>query len=133
MSTGSPDKQVNKNKHFTQAFRHACSGIWQVLMTERNMRFHLSASIVVIIMGFIFHITASNWLWILLAIFLVFTAEFMNTIAEGFCDMIVGHKFDVNVKKIKDVSAGGVLIAALFAVIVGLIIFVPRIMDLIGG
>ena len=104
-----------------------------VISKERNMRYHLAASVIVIICGLLLRVAAWEWLWLFLAIFTVFSAEFMNTVAESFCDLVVGHQFDFNVKKIKDVSAGGVLIAALFAVIVGLIIFIPRLMAVFGG
>ena len=126
MRMDSKDKhQVTKNHRLIQAMSHASQGIWMVISKERNMRYHLAASVIVIICGLL--------LWLFLAIFTVFSAEFMNTVAESFCDLVVGHQFDFNVKKIKDVSAGGVLIAALFAVIVGLIIFIPRLMAVFGG
>lgn len=126
MAMGSHDKyQTSKNHRLSQAMRHAWSGVWQVVSQERNMRYHIAASIIVIIVGLIFKIRAEQWLWLFLAIFTVFSAEFMNTVAESFCDLIVEKQYDIHVKKIKDVSAGAVLIAAFFAVVVGLIIFLP--------
>lgn len=134
MRIDSQDKhQVTKNHRLIQAMSHASQGIWMVISKERNMRYHLAASVIVIICGLLLRVAAWEWLWLFLAIFTVFSAEFMNTVAESFCDLVVGHQFDFNVKKIKDVSAGGVLIAALFAVIVGLIIFIPRLMAVFGG
>lgn len=134
MHMDSQDKhQVTKNHRLMQAMYHASRGIWAVVSKERNMRYHLAASVIVIICGLWLQVKAWEWLWLFLAIFTVFSAEFMNTVAESFCDLIVGHQFDLNVKKIKDVSAGGVLIAALFAVIVGFIIFIPRLIRVIGG
>lgn len=131
MNMDSPDKQTTKNHRLTQAMRHSIHGIWQVISQERNMRYHISASIIVVIAGLCLQLRPWEWLWLFLAIFTVFSAEFMNTVAETFCDLLVGHRFDLNVKKIKDVSAGAVLIAALFAVLVGLIIFGPRLLGLI--
>lgn len=134
MRMDSKDKhQVTKNHRLIQAMSHASQGICMVISKERNMRYHLAASVIVIICGLLLRVAAWEWLWLFLAIFTVFSAEFMNTVAESFCDLVVGHQFDFNVKKIKDVSAGGVLIAALFAVIVGLIIFIPRLMAVFGG
>ena len=133
MPMDSQDKhQTTKNHRLLQAMNHATHGMWMVISQERNMRYHLAASVIVIIAGFWLGVRPWEWLWLLLAIFSVFSAEFMNTVAESFCDLMVGHQFNVNVKKIKDVSAGGVLIAAIFAVIVGLIIFVPRLIEVFG-
>ena len=111
--------------------RHAIDGIIQVLREERNMRYHLLAACLAIIMSILLHISAMEWLWILLAIFVVFTSEFLNTVTEAVTDLIVDHHYELNVKKAKDVAAGGVLISAIFSVLVGLIIFIPRILSII--
>nr|WP_251547093.1 diacylglycerol kinase family protein [Limosilactobacillus caecicola] len=129
----SQDRQTTKNHRLLQAMRHSVSGIWLVVSRERNMRYHIAASIIVIILGLWLKLLPWEWLWLFLAIFTVFSAEFMNTVVESFCDLIVGHQFNINVKKIKDVSAGTVMIAAIFAVIVGLIIFGPRLIAVLGG
>lgn len=131
MTMDSPDKQTSKNHRLCQAMRHSIHGIWLVISQERNMRYHIAASVIVIIAGLWLGLLPWEWLWLFLAIFTVFSAEFMNTVAETFCDLMVGHRFNLNVKKIKDVSAGAVLIAALFAVVVGLIIFGPRLLALL--
>lgn len=95
------------------------------------MRYHLLAACLAIIMSILLHISAMEWLWILLAIFVVFTSEFLNTVTEAVTDLIVDHHYELNVKKAKDVAAGGVLISAIFSVLVGLIIFIPRILAII--
>ena len=101
--------QTEKNHHLIQAMRHAIDGIIQVLREERNMRYHLLAACLAIIMSALLQISAMEWLWILLAIFVVFTSEFLNTVTEAVTD----------------------LISAIFAVLVGLIIFIPRILAII--
>lgn len=132
MTMGSHDKQqVGKNHHLVQAMNHAMDGIKQVLREERNMRFHVVAAIIACVVAAFCKISAMEWLWILLAIFVVFTAEFLNTVTEAVTDLLVGHHFDLNVKKAKDVAAGGVLISAIFSVLVGLIIFIPRFLAII--
>ena len=123
--------QTEKNHHLIQAMCHAIDGIIQELREERNMRYHLLAACLAIIMSILLHITAMEWLWILLAIFVVFTSEFLNTVTEAVTDLIVDHHYELNVKKAKDVAAGGVLISAIFSVLVGLIIFIPRILAII--
>ncbi len=132
MSMDSNDKhQVTKNRHLLQAMGHAFDGIVAMLRDERNMRFHVLAAVLAVMVGWWLKISTADWLWILLVIFLVLAAEFLNTVTEAITDLLVGHHYDINVKKAKDVAAGGVLLAALFAVAVGAIIFVPRLLALI--
>lgn len=132
MNMDSNDKhQITKNHHLYQAMRHASDGIVTMLREERNMRFHVIAGMLAVLVGWYLKISRADWLWILLVVFLVFAAEFLNTVTEAVTDLLCSHHYDVNVKKAKDVAAGGVLLAALFAVIVGLIIFVPRIFALL--
>ncbi|MCH3922672.1 diacylglycerol kinase family protein [Limosilactobacillus sp.] len=123
--------QVTKNRHLLQAMGHAFDGIVAMLRDERNMRFHVLAAVLAVMVGWWLKISTEDWLWILLVIFLVLAAEFLNTVTEAITDLLVGHHYDINVKKAKDVAAGGVLLAALFAVAVGAIIFVPRLLVLI--
>ena len=129
-----PDKhQTSKNRHFIQALYHALDGIGAVIMEERNMRFHVFGATAVIVMGLLLHLNGQQWLWLFLAITAVFAAEFLNTVVETLCDLIVGHHYDPNVKKAKDVAAGMVLLMALFAVVVGLLVMGPPLLKVIGG
>ncbi|KRO10714.1 diacylglycerol kinase [Paucilactobacillus hokkaidonensis] len=122
----SHDKQTTKNHRFTQALYHAIHGTWDVFSRERNMRYHVTAAVVAVIAGFWFKISEQEWLWIIFAIFFVFLSEFANTVAESLTDLIVRGRYDPLAKRIKDVSAGSVLLSATFAVIVGAIIFIPK-------
>jgi undecaprenol kinase len=129
-----PDKhQTSKNRHFIQALRHALDGILTVIKEERNMRFHVFGAAAVIIVGCFLHLHADQWLWLFLAIAAVFATEFLNTVVETMCDLIVGHHYDPNVKKAKDVAAGMVLLMALFAVVIGLLVMGPPLLKVIGG
>ena len=123
--------QVEKNHHLIQAMGHAWDGIIDVVTQERNMRYHLLAAVTVIILGFLLNVDRLEWLWLLLAILVVFSAEFLNTVIEAVTDLLGEHHYDVNIKKAKDVAAGGVLITAIFAVLVGLIIFLPKLVKLL--
>ena len=132
MNMDSKDKhQVGKNNHLYQAMAHATTGIVTMVREERNMRFHVLAAVVALLLGWWFRISSNDWLWLLLVIFLVFAAEFLNTVTEAVTDVMVNHQYNVDVKKAKDVAAGGVLLAACFAVVVGLIIFGPHLVDLV--
>ncbi|HAT55752.1 MAG TPA: UDP kinase [Lactobacillus sp.] len=128
----SPDRhQTEKNHHFIQAFHHALDGIIDTIHHEPNMRYHLIFALAALLCGLILQISRIDWLWITLAIFTVILAEFANTIAESLTDLITRGRFDPLAKRVKDVAAGAVVVAALFAVITGLLIFGPRIWTLV--
>lgn len=78
----------------------------------------------VVILGFVLSLNKTDWLWILLAIALVIISEMANTAIEKICDKISPER-DADIKVIKDISAGFVLVAAIFALLVGAIIFTP--------
>jgi undecaprenol kinase len=124
--------QIDKNQNFRQSFGHAIGGVWLVIKKERNMRFHLLMSIIVVALGLWFKIGRSDWLWISVAIFSVITAEFLNTIVESIVDLVVGKSYHILAKTAKDVAAASTLVAAFFAVVIGLIIFEPYIWFLLS-
>ncbi|KRK98144.1 diacylglycerol kinase [Secundilactobacillus odoratitofui DSM 19909 = JCM 15043] len=126
---GLHDKQINKNKSFWQSFKHAFIGVYSLISTERNFRKHIVMAIIAVLLGVWLHLDVNEWLWVTLAIFVVVVAEVLNTVVEAIVDLIVGRHFDAAAKKAKDVAAGGVLIAALFAVIIGCLIFIPELLQ----
>ncbi|OJG92310.1 diacylglycerol kinase [Enterococcus silesiacus] len=87
--------------------------------------------IVAIIAGFIFQLVISEWLWLLLAIFLVLAMEIINTVFENVVDMVTDFHFHPIGKKIKDMAAGAVLLTTGFAVVVGVLLFAPKIWQII--
>ena len=96
-----------------------------MLVRERNMRFHIFAACVVLIVGIYVDLGRSDWLWISVAVFTVISSEFLNTVVEAIVDLIVGEKYHPLAKVAKDVASGGVLAAVAFAIIVGILIFQP--------
>jgi diacylglycerol kinase (ATP) len=108
-----------------KAFGYAFSGWWFVIRTQRNAWIHMVVSVAVILMSFILHITASNWALILLAISLVWIAEFLNTALEAVVDLATNHQHHDLARVGKDVGAAAVLIAAVSSVIIGLLILGP--------
>lgn len=106
---------------------YAIKGLRILLMYEHNSRIHLLASILVVIAGFVFKISALEWTVVCIAIALVFCFEILNTVVEYLCNFI-SQEDNENIRRIKDLSAGAVFLAATAAVIVGFIIFVPKIM-----
>lgn len=105
-------------------FAHAISGIWSALRSERNMKIHVVAMIVVLLLGWYLDIERSDWLILCILFGLVISAELMNTAVEKLCDLVQPEK-DERVKFIKDVAAGSVFVASLIALITGVILFYP--------
>lgn len=110
---------------YIQSFGYAFSGIKKVFLAERNFRFHSLAAVLVVSLGFILNITTTEWLFVVLAIGLVITAEALNTAIEKLVDMVSPEK-NTNAGWVKDVSAGAVLLASICALIIGLLVFVPH-------
>lgn len=92
---------------------------------------HVAFGILALFMGVIFQLDRIEWLWLLLAVFLVWIVEIINTVFENVVDMFTDFHFHPIGKKIKDMAAGAVLVTACFAVIIGLILFVPKIYHLL--
>lgn len=111
------------------SFKYALKGIWIVVSSEINFQIHILAALIVIFLGFYLVLTKIEWILVLLCIALVMVAEVFNTAIEKFVD-IISPDFNSKAGKIKDIAAGGVLIAAVFAAIIGFIIFLPKILSL---
>jgi diacylglycerol kinase len=116
------------NKNFIQALKYALNGIKYVYNTQRNIIFQTIIGILVIICGFLFKISKTEWLILCITVTLVLFGEFVNTAIETTVDLYTEEKNE-KAKIAKDVSAGAVLLTSLNAVIVGIIIFVPYIVE----
>lgn len=119
---------VLKDKKRSIGFKYAWNGIRLALKNERNFRLHLLSALLVIICSFIFQLSAMEWGIILLIISLVITLEMVNSVIERLIDY-VKPEIHPQAKMIKDIAAGAVLISAIFSVVIGLIIFIPKIID----
>ncbi|MGX5377528.1 diacylglycerol kinase family protein [Ligilactobacillus sp. LYQ135] len=126
------DKFTNewKNRKFIHSLKHACEGIKTVFKEERNFRFELICLSLVVIAGLIFHLKNMEWLWLLVASAIVLVAEAANTSIENLTDLASGLHPNEYAKKAKDIAAGMVLIASIFAIIVAAIIFIPKVITL---
>jgi diacylglycerol kinase len=110
---------------FFKGFRYAFQGLVYAFSTQINFRFHVVAALGAILLGFYMNISTSEWMWICSAILVVMIVELLNTAIEVLVDLI-SPGYHPKAGIIKDVSAGAVLLTALFAVMVGLFIFVPK-------
>lgn len=112
-----------------RSFRYAFRGMRLLLRNEHNARIHAGAAIGVITAGFIFRLSAGEWGIVAVLIAAVFMAEAFNSAVEYLADRL-SPEFDPLIGKAKDVAAAGVLFMALGAAVVGLIIFVPKLLAL---
>ena len=122
------------NKGFTYrkrlaSFKYAFRGIWLLLCNEHNAWLHCLIGVCVIIAGFMFNISAIEWISIVIVCGCVFAAEALNTAIEKLSD-VVSPEYNEAIKVVKDLSAAGVLFMAIAAAITGIIIFLPKIMTL---
>ena len=112
-----------------QSFSHAFNGIKILLSEEHNVWIHLLAACITILLGFILHISITEWIALLFAIGFVLAMEAINSAIENLADYVSPDKNEL-IKKVKDLSAAAVLISATTALVVGLIIFLPKIIAL---
>ena len=121
---------MRKMKKIRNSFKYAIEGIWTSFKTERNMKIHIFIMILVIIAGIILKINKSEWIICIILFAIVIGSELFNTSIETIVDMVMPEKNE-KAKLAKDVSAGAVLVVAIGAAIIGLVIFVPRILNIL--
>lgn len=122
---------MSNNKSFSihgrlKSFGFAIEGIITFLKTQQNAWIHCVATIVVIVLGFILKVNSIEWCMLFIAIALVMITEMLNTAIEFLTDK-VSPDYHPLAKKVKDVAAGAVLFAAIVAVIIGAIVFLPKV------
>ena len=125
------NKRKWKNRDVISSLEFALTGIFTAFKEEKNMRSHVLSAVAAIIAGLIFRISAMEWLFLLLSIFLVIAFEIMNSAVENVVDLASDYHFSMRAKNAKDMAAGAVLVVSGFAVITGLIIFLPKLWDII--
>ena len=113
-------------KKLINSFKYAIEGFISSFKTERNMKIHTIATILVIALGIYLKLTVMEWCSITFSISLVIGAELFNTAIETIVDMISPEK-NPKAKLAKDISAASVLTLAIGAIVVGLLIFIPKI------
>lgn len=118
-----------ETKRLIHSFKYAGTGIITSLKKEKNMKIHFIAMLLVIILGVILKISVLEWIACLILFAGVIGSEMFNTAIETVVDMITLNK-DAKAKVAKDVAAGGVLVWAIVSAIIGVIIFIPKIIDL---
>lgn len=109
-----------------KAFKYCFDGIIYALKDEQSIATQFIISIIVIIVSFIVGLSKLEWFMVILCISLVVALELINTSIESICDMVMPD-FNPLAKVAKDTAAAAVLVVSVAAVIIGLIIFIPKI------
>ena len=113
---------------FLQSLKHALAG-FRTVLRERNMRIHLAVAILVVVASFVLRINSTEWICISLSIGLVIALECVNTAIERVCDRVTMED-DPLIRQAKDVAASAVLVMAITSVITGLIVLLPKILEI---
>lgn len=127
-------KKFNRGKQFGLKkqilnFKYCFDGVLYALTNEQSMISHFIIAIITIILGFVVKLSKIEWFFVILLIALVIAIEFINTSIEAVCDMVMPDIHPL-AKIAKDTSSAAVLVIALAALIIGLIIYVPKFLAL---
>lgn len=124
------EPQRGEFARFIAGFGHAFRGLWHALRTQRNMRVHLAAAILVTIAGILLRISAVEFAMLYVAIAGVFIAEMFNTVIE-ICVDLAQPEYHPLARVAKDVAAGAVLLSAILAVVIGVFVLGPHLWALL--
>ncbi|TCD46073.1 diacylglycerol kinase family protein [Streptococcus sp. X16XC17] len=122
-----------KNRDLVASMEFAVTGLFTAFKEERNMKKHALSAVLVVLAGLIFRVNVIEWLFLLLSISLVIAFEIINSAVENVVDLASNYHFSMLAKNAKDMAAGAVLFVSGFALLVGLIIFVPKIWLMVFG
>ena len=131
MATVSRDKlKVRGKKRLLNSFKYAFEGLKYAFIYEQNLTVHILATIIVILFGILFKISIFEWIAIFLIIGLVIATELINTSIEATIDLVT-DEINPLAKIAKDTAAAAVLVFGLTALIIGALIFMPKIINMI--
>ena len=114
-----------------KSFGYAFQGIFNTIRTERNIKIHCAAAILVTIFGIWLQISKIEWMICFILFGLILALELVKTAVEATVDLFTEERKPL-AKKAKDAAAGAVLIAAIFAAVIGILIFIPKLLDVAG-
>ena len=115
-----------------KSFKYALEGIYLGLKSDHNLKLHFLVAFIVMVVGYLLKISNVEFMFVMAAITFVIFAELINTAIEELTNLIVQeHRREAKIAK--DVSAAAVLFAAVFALVIGIIVFLPKILVLISS
>lgn len=120
-----PRKETFSLSKRIKSFSYALNGLKYLVKYEHNSRIHLIATILVGALGFLLQLQYYEWGMVLFCIGIVWITEILNTAIEKLCDFQTLEQHP-KIKVIKDLCAGAVLISAIISLIIGLLIFLPK-------
>ena len=118
-------KQSFSIKARLSSFANAFRGLFVYIRQEHNAWIHCAATVLVVLAGFLTGLSRTEWLAIVFAIGMVLSTEALNSAIERLSDVVQPDQ-DERIRRVKDLSAGAVLLCAIAAAVVGLIIFLPK-------
>lgn len=113
-----------------KSFRFAFSGFWTIFSKERNFKLQILAGFLAVILGTLLKLSSEEWLDLALIITLVLILEMINSSLEEIVDM-VSPEIQDKAKRAKDIAAATVLVAAFGSIVIGAILFLPKIINLL--
>jgi diacylglycerol kinase len=126
----SPEPSPGPAGTLRSSFRYAFAGLGYCLRTQRNFRIHLATGAAAAVVGLLLGLTWVEWAVLTVTMVLVLGAEMINTMIESLVDLVT-QEYHPLAKTAKDVAAGVVLLTAIGAVVVGLVIFGPRLLAIV--
>ena len=117
-------------KKFFNSFTYPIKGLKYAYRNEQNLVFDVGVALLVVIAGFLFKVSVTEWALLALTIGMVLSLELVNTAIEAVVDLVT-EEYHPLAKVAKDTSAAAVFVCAVAAVVVGLIIFVPKIINIL--
>ncbi|HXS54942.1 MAG TPA: diacylglycerol kinase family protein [Hanamia sp.] len=114
-----------------KSFLFALRGLKDCFLHEKNFQIQFIINLLVVGAGFFFSISATEWISVLLCCAVVLSLEILNSAIEKLCNLVC-PTFNLTIRKVKDMSAGAVLLAAILSVVIGCIIFIPKIISMLS-
>lgn len=127
-----PFLKTQGKEQFTKSVGHALDGIEYAVNHERNLKIEIFMGIVASIMGFLLKISIIEWVVVMLLIAVILALELINTAIERTVDLVTKEYREL-AKVSKDMAAGAVLIVSIFSLVIGMLIYLPKIIEVIGG
>jgi diacylglycerol kinase len=124
------EKKAWREVRYSEKFKNAFRGMYVVAKTTRHLFIHIITALIVIVLGFYFKVSSGEWIALTFAIGFVFVTEALNTAIEIDIDL-TSPEYHPYARDTKDVAAAAVLLSVFVAVIIGLIVFLPRILVVI--
>ncbi|MEK7498008.1 MAG: diacylglycerol kinase family protein [Patescibacteria group bacterium] len=121
---------MSKKESLIKSFGYAGRGLVDALRDEPNLRIHLLVTVIVIILGFIFRLGPTEWAVLTVCVTLVISLELINTVLEEMVDL-ASPEISETARKAKDISAAAVFTSSVGAILVGLLLFLPKILQFV--